>query len=147
MPGGRSCHDGTVRSFGEAGATSEGSRGSCSGSLEFCQEKLQSEVDQASEAAQQKANELQQRSEGAQTKASDSWAEVQSDWTRHIATARKHGGDEGEGRCQTAQLDADIAVADAEAAIDFAFGAVEEAEYAVLNATLAQMEADAKAAN
>jgi hypothetical protein len=33
------------------------------------------------------------------------------------------------------------------AAIDFAFAAVEEAEYAVLDATLAQMEADEASAS
>jgi hypothetical protein len=39
-------------------------------------------------------------------------------------------------------VEADLAADDAASAIVFAFAAVEEAEYAVLEATLAQMEAD-----
>ena len=68
-------------------------------------EKLRSEVDQASEAAQQKADELQQRGEAAEGKASDWWAGVQSDWARHIATAREQiEAKKAKGRCQVGSV-------------------------------------------
>jgi hypothetical protein len=41
-----------------------------------------------------------------------------------------------------AQRTADGAEADADFAVDYALAAIEEAEYAVLDATLARMEAD-----
>ena len=88
-------------------------------------------------------NELQQRGEAAEGKASDWWAGVQSDWARHIATAREQiQAKKAKADAKSAQFDADNASAYAEDAIDFAFGAVEEAEYAVLDAILAQMDAD-----
>ena len=149
MLGGRSCHDGAIRSFGRVGATGEGSRRSCPRRLECCQAepresiRLLSEVEQASKSAQHKADELQQRGQAAQAKASDRWTEVQSDWARHIETAREQiAAKKAKADAKSAQLDADIAASDAEAAIEFAFAAVEEAEYAVLDATLAQMDAD-----
>jgi hypothetical protein len=76
-------------------------------------------------------------------KVSSWWADVQRSWNKHIAAARD---DRSEMRAahdrKVAEHRAEQAEADASFAIDFAYGAVEEAEHAVLASVLARMDAD-----
>jgi hypothetical protein len=104
---------------------------------------LEQDVKRARESVQEQADGLRQSVEANQGKISAWWDNLQRSWDEHLAAVRQ---DIGEKRAahdlKKAQRFADQAEADAEFAINFAYGAVEEAEYAVLDATLARMEAD-----
>jgi hypothetical protein len=76
---------------------------------------VERETTRVRDAAQKKADQLQKQTAKAATGASQKWSDVQRTWSEH----------------------------DASDAVAFAEAALEEAEYAVLNATLARMDADA----
>jgi hypothetical protein len=104
---------------------------------------LRSHVDQASAAASRSAEKLAATRKEGEVKASDWWAQVQSDWAAHVAKVREGmASKKAAADAQGAKIEADIAESDAEMAIDFASSALEEAEYAVLDAILARKEAD-----
>jgi hypothetical protein len=98
------------------------------------------------DAAQQKADQLQAETAKAAAGASQWWSDVQHTWSEHIARLR---GDieskKAEMDAKLAQRRADGAEGDAVVAVAFAEAALEEAEYMVLNATLARLDADAAA--
>jgi hypothetical protein len=74
---------------------------------------------------------------------SDRWEGVQEAWNQAIAKVREDvEGRKTEHDPHKAQRRADLAEDDARFAIDFAYSAIGEAEYAVLDASLARMEAD-----
>jgi hypothetical protein len=110
-------------------------------------DELQADVDKARETAVAHAARLAESASGAGAKMSPWWAEVQQNWHSHVAKvssdieARKQEHD-----ASRAARMADHAEDDAIAAVDFALAALEEAEYAVLDARLARMEADDLAA-
>lgn len=106
-------------------------------------EDLQTHVKQASEAARQTADGLAARKRAGEARATDRWAEVQSDWVRHVSKVREGlASKKAAVDASAAKLEADLAEDDAEMAIDFASAAIQEAEYAVLDAILARKEAD-----
>lgn len=77
------------------------------------------------------------------TKASSWWGEQQAAWT--ASTAKMHQNmDERKmkNEAKVTEREADQADADASFAIEFAYGAIEAAEYAVLSAVLAREKAD-----
>lgn len=75
------------------------------------------------------------------------WTDMGRSWDEHIAKMREHMDKKAaEHDLKAAQRAADGFYAYASYVIDYTFAAVEEAEYAVLDATLAQMEADELAA-
>jgi hypothetical protein len=104
---------------------------------------LEQDVKRARESAQAQADSLRKSAEASQGKISAWWDSVQRSWNDHLTGVRK---DIDEKRAshdlKMAQRTADGAEADAEFAVDYALAAIEEAEYAVLDATLARMEAD-----
>jgi hypothetical protein len=74
---------------------------------------------------------------------SDGWSKVQRTWNDHLAEMRQDIHDRrAEHDLKKAQRTADSTEEDAAFAIDFAYGAIEEAEYAVLDAVLARTEAE-----
>ena len=75
------------------------------------------------------------------------WGEVQNNWKSHIDAVRQNA-DEAKANLDAKVLvrRADRAEDDAAAAVEFAYAAFEEAEYQVLNAALARMDADAASA-
>ena len=96
------------------------------------------------DAAQQKADQLQAQTAKAAAGASQWWSDVQSTWSGHVARIREDvEGKKAEMDVKKARHRANVAEDDAVAAVAFAEAALEEAEYAVLNATLARMDADA----
>jgi hypothetical protein len=104
---------------------------------------LEQDVKAARESAGEQADGLRQRAEISQGLISSRWDNMQRSWNKHVADIRQDIDDKHAAHdLKKAQQNADQADADAEFAIDFAYGAVEEAEYAVLDATLARMEAD-----
>ena len=71
------------------------------------------------------------------------WSDVQNAWHDNVAGARETIGERrAERDVAKAQRRAEDAEGDALFAIDFAYSAIQEAEYATLDAQLARMEAD-----
>ena len=94
------------------------------------------DVASARAAAQARAHRLQQTAGSTKSNLSDAW-------TAHVAAIRETIDDKrAEQDLQRANCAANDALDDAEFAIEFAYSAIEAAEYAVLDAHLAQMEAD-----
>ena len=83
------------------------------------------------------------RAEKGKGRISDRWEDVQEAWNQAIAKVREDvEGRKTEHDLHKAQRRADWAEDDARFAIDFAYSAIGEAEYAVLDASLARMQAD-----
>jgi hypothetical protein len=104
---------------------------------------LERDVAAARESADAQADELRRRAEAGKGKVSVWWHDLEHSWNEHIAKIRddidarraQHDLERAERRANTAENDAGIA-------IDFASAAIAEAEYSILNATLARKEAD-----
>lgn len=108
---------------------------------------LEQEVESAREAAQVQGDVLRQSAEARKGKISAWWDSVERSWNDHLAAVREDFDDKRAAHdLKTAQRRADNAEDDATFAVGYAYAAVEEAEYAVLDATLARMEADEMAA-
>jgi hypothetical protein len=109
--------------------------------------QLEQDVKTARESAKAQADQLRKTAEANKGQISDWWDGVQKSWNDFIATARQNIGEKrAEHDQNVANRAADNAEDDAAFAIDYAYGAIEEAEYAVLDATLARMDAEALAA-
>jgi uncharacterized membrane protein len=109
---------------------------------------LEQEVDSAREAAQTQGDALRESAAASKGKISAWWASVGRSWTDHLAAVRKNITDKRAVHdVKTAQKRAEQADDDAAYAVDYAYAAVAEAEYAVLDAALAHMEADELAAS
>ena len=104
---------------------------------------LQADVETARASAQERAKKLRESAEANKNKLSVWWYDLQRTWNEHIAKIRddidtkraEHDEDRAERRAEHRADDAAFAV-------DFAYTAIEEAEYAVLDAALARKEAD-----
>jgi hypothetical protein len=105
--------------------------------------ELEQRMTNVRNSADAEATKLQAKTQAAGQQASDSWDDVQRSWNAHIAKARRDVDQrKAELNASNAQDRADLAEADAELAIDYAYSTIEEAEYAVLDAILARREAD-----
>ena len=108
---------------------------------------LEQEVESARTSASARADELRATAEERKGSISAWWEDVQKSWHKHVAEVRGQLETKKEQHdVRVAQRRAETADADAEFAIDFAYSAVVEAEYAVLDAVLARKEADELAA-
>jgi len=104
---------------------------------------LEQDVKEAGESAQAQADALAQAVDSQADRVSIWWGNLQRSWSDHTAVVRQHVDDRRAAHdLHAAQRNADQAESDAAFAIDYAYGAVEEAEYAVLDALLARMDAD-----
>jgi hypothetical protein len=91
---------------------------------------------------------LRDTASGTEARISGSWNDLQSSWADHIAEVRQNiDAKKTELDATSAARRADIAEEDALFAIDYAHATIEEAEYAVLDAVPARMDADELAAN
>jgi hypothetical protein len=109
-------------------------------------DRLRAQVQQAQGKAEQQADEI--KAKGAQKKAdaATGWEGMQDRWREHIAQQHQKAAErKAERDLRKAQKKIEDAEADAEDAIDFAIAAMQEAEYAVLEAALARSDADALA--
>lgn len=104
---------------------------------------LEKAVDRSQAAMEAQAARMQESAKTSREKASSWWGEQQLAWNAHIDKMHR-SMDERKTRDQAkgAELEAEQAEADADAAIDFAFGAIEAAEVAVLYAILAREDAE-----
>ena len=104
---------------------------------------LEQDRENSRAVAQQEAEQLREAADAGRGKISDWWNDVQRSWNEHIAQIQKNvESKKGEIDLDRAKRRADNAEADAEFAIEFAYTAIGEAEYAVLDANLARKEAD-----
>jgi hypothetical protein len=98
--------------------------------------EIELDVASARATAQDRAHRLQLNADATKRDLSDAW-------NSHVADIRETIDDRhAEQDLQRAKCSANDALDDAEFAIEFAYSAIEAAEYAVLDAHLAQMEAD-----
>jgi hypothetical protein len=120
----------------EAEARAAGARDKTSADLER-------DVDSARASAEAHAETLRTVAHERKETISAWWTDVQKSWDKHVADIREHVETKKEARdVRVAQRRAENAETDAKFAIDFAYSAVVEAEYAVLDAALARKEAD-----
>jgi hypothetical protein len=109
--------------------------------------ELEQEVKQARESASTRADKLRESADAHQGRISAWWRDVQRSWSKHVAAITDDIAERrAEHDLDSATRRADNAEEDALFAINYAYAAIEEAEYAVLDAALARMEADEKAA-
>ena len=105
--------------------------------------ELQKTVTGVRASAEAGAKKFQTQTQAAGQKASDSWNDVQRSWNAHMDKARKDiDHRKAEFDASDAKSQADWAEWNAELSIDYAYSAIEEAEYAVLDAILARRDAD-----
>ena len=107
---------------------------------------VEKSANEARARAEAHAEELHQSAAATGAQISASWNDMQKSWSNHMAQVRQ-GIDDKKGQldARRAETRADDAEADALFAIDYAYGTVEEAEYAVLDAISARMEAEDRA--
>jgi len=104
---------------------------------------LEQEVKNAREAAQTQADSLHAHTEKTKSDISEWWKDLGRDWKNQIESIRRSvDKDRAAHDLKHAQRAAARADDDAAFAIDFVYAALAEAEYAVLDAYLAHMEAD-----
>jgi hypothetical protein len=105
--------------------------------------ELEADVNRARQSAQAQADSLHTKAEASKGKISTWWDQVQRSWHEQVAAVRK-GAEERRAAhdAKAAQQAAEQADLDASYAIDYAYAAIEEAQYAVLDADLARRHAD-----
>jgi hypothetical protein len=104
---------------------------------------LEHDVDMARDSAQAQGETLRQTAAAAKGQVSAWWDGVQRSWNEHLAAVRENVDEKKAAHdLKSVERTADQAEDDAAFAIDYAYAAIEEAEYAVLDATLARMDAD-----
>jgi hypothetical protein len=104
---------------------------------------LEADVENARATAQTQADALHESADANRARISAWWHDVQRSWNQHVAAIKENMADrKAEGDADRANMRAENAEADAAFAIDYAVAAIQEAEYAVLDASLARMEAD-----
>ena len=108
---------------------------------------LERDVKAARDASQANAEALRTSVEHTKTEVFVWWDGVGRAWNQHVATVRQHIDDKVAAHdLKAAQQDAEEADEYASYLIDYTYAAVEEAEYAVLDAYLAHKRADELAA-
>ena len=108
---------------------------------------LEHDVRAARDASNANAEALSKSLDASEAEVSAWWTGVGRSWDEHIASMRERVDKKrDEHDLKSAQRTAEEAADYASYLIDYTYAAVEEAEYAVLDATLAQMEADELAA-
>jgi hypothetical protein len=109
---------------------------------------LEQKVDAAKVAAKQASDDLKASAKESQDEITQWWGQVQDNWKSHIAKIRKNADQaKANMKADQAEMRAELAEDNAADAVDFAYAAIEEAEYQVLNAAMARIDAEeAKAA-
>jgi hypothetical protein len=104
---------------------------------------LERDVSAARASAQETAEKLRETAEQGDAQAQGWWTDVQRSWNEQIARVRTDvEGKKSQHDVHHAQRTAEIADDYATFAVDLAYSAVVEAEYAALDAVLARKDAD-----
>ena len=111
------------------------------------QADLERQVASARASAQAQAEKLRQGAEEGKAEASGWWTDVQKSWNAQVAKVREDvESKKEEHNVHVSRARADDAEGYAAFAVDLAYSAVAEADYASLDAVLARKEADEMAA-
>ena len=106
-------------------------------------DELEQDVTSARASARAQADKLHATAAAGKDKISAWWSDVQRTWHAHVAGVREDVDERrDEHDIARAERTAENAEGDAQFAIDFAYSAIQQAEYAVLDAHLARMQAD-----
>jgi hypothetical protein len=109
--------------------------------------ELEHDVEAARKASNANAEALSKSLDATEAEVSAWWVDMGRSWDQHIAHVRERVNTRKDQHdLKVAQRDADDALAYASYLIDYAYAAVDEAEYAVLDATLVQRDSDELAA-
>lgn len=104
---------------------------------------LEADVENARAVAQAQADDLSESANAKRDRISAWWHDVQRSWDRHVAAIKENIADrKADFDLDRAKMRADNAEDDAEFAIQYAVAAIDEAEYAVLDAALARKAAE-----
>ena len=105
--------------------------------------QVQADVEKALASAEANAEQLKKSRDATQAKAAGWRRDLQSHWDGHVSDIRKDFDSKRKKLdASSAAKDAEVAEGNAMFLIDYAYSAIETAEYAVLDAVLARMEAD-----
>lgn len=129
--------------FGKFAARAKEGENRVAAAREKTKADLEADRERARAVGDQQAQALRENAEEGRDRISNWWADVQRSWDEGVAKMR---GDiesrKAEHDVHQAQRRADRAEEEARFAIDFAYSAVAEVEYAILDAVVARMEAD-----
>ena len=104
---------------------------------------VENDRENARATAQAQADRLHESADANRARISAWWHDVQRSWSQHVAAVKEDMTDRrAEHDLDRANKRAENAEGDAAFAIDYAVAAIDEAEYAVLDASLARMEAN-----
>jgi hypothetical protein len=104
---------------------------------------VEQDVEQSRAVAQHQAEQLRDAADAGRGKISDWWDDLQKNWNDHFFKLQQNiEGKKAEMDLARSERKAENAEDDAAFAIDFAYSAVVEAEYAVLDAVLARKETE-----
>jgi hypothetical protein len=107
-------------------------------------DQLQARVEQARTGAEQRASQIQTKATQARGDAAAGWQSMKEKWQAHVSDLHdKAAGKKAELDQKKMARRADAADDYADDAVSFAIAAVQEAEYAVLDAALARADAQA----
>jgi hypothetical protein len=104
--------------------------------------KLEEEVDKVRTATQERNTEFRARAGQTKSEVSSRWHDVQEHWDKHVQQMRSDMKQRRQLDASGAEMHAEMAEADADFAIAFATAAIEDAEYAALEAVLAREKAN-----
>jgi hypothetical protein len=105
--------------------------------------KLEQAVSKARESPEQRSQHMRSQADQTKVEVSAWWRDLQHQWDEQAQQVRSHlEAKREEHDAKRAAIQADIAEADAETAISIAIAAIEEAEYAALDALLARDKAN-----
>jgi hypothetical protein len=109
--------------------------------------EVEQSADKARLSAQAQADGLRDSANATEAHVSASWNDLQKSWATHLAKVRQDmEARKAEHDTRRAESRAEHTERDALFAIDYAYATIEEAEYTVLDAISARMEADELAA-
>lgn len=129
--------------LGKLAARAKEAEGRAGAARDSTKADLEADRESARAVGEQQAEALREKADEGSDRISNRWVEVQRTWDDGLAKMRADvESRKTEHDVHAAQRRADRAEEVALFAIDFAYSAVVEAEYSVLDAALARMEAD-----
>ena len=130
--------------FGKISDTARTATGRVEAAGERTREQLEADVAAARDRIAAAADRMSGKADAARDNASSEWQEIRDKWHVHVATVRARAHQKKDQiDAYNAAVDADLAEACAHDAIEFALDAIDEAEYAALDAIYARADAEA----
>ena len=130
--------------FGKISDTARTATGKVEAAGERTREQLEVDVAAARDRVAAAADRMNGKADAARENASSEWQEIRDKWHAHVATVRARAHQKKDQiDAYNAAVEADMAEAYAYDAIEFGLDAIDEAEYAALDAIYARADAEA----